>query len=44
MRKDHVYRQDHVYRLTAVYDNPAGSPVVDGGMTHASAPGIAIQR
>lgn len=25
-------RKDHVYRLTAVYDNPTGSPIVDGGM------------
>jgi hypothetical protein len=23
---------DHVYRLTVVYDNPTGSPVIDGGM------------
>jgi len=25
-------RADHVYRLTAIYDNPTGKPVVDGGM------------
>jgi hypothetical protein len=25
-------RTDHVYRLTAVYDNPTGSTIVDGGM------------
>ena len=25
-------KPDHLYRLTAVYDNPTGMPVVDGGM------------
>ncbi len=25
-------RPDHVYRLTAVYDNPTGATIVDGGM------------
>lgn len=25
-------RPDHVYRLTAVYDNPTGAMIVDGGM------------
>jgi hypothetical protein len=25
-------RADHVYRLTAVYDNPTGEPIIDGGM------------
>jgi hypothetical protein len=24
--------RDHVYRLTAVYENPTGAPVIDGGM------------
>lgn len=23
---------DHVYRLTVLYDNPTGSPIIDGGM------------
>lgn len=25
-------KTDHVYRLTAVYENPTGAPVIDGGM------------
>jgi hypothetical protein len=25
-------RADHTYRLTAVYDNPTGSPIAEGGM------------